>query len=451
MERVGERVVVIGAGWAGIAATKRLLDAGVPAQQITVLERAPHAGGRAFSFTDKQTGLPLDNGQHVLLGCCDAFTQLLAAFDSADAVSFQSLLEVPVYHEGKLATLSSKRLAGPLHLVPGLATYRHLTRRERWQAFRAAPSFLRPNPEQLDALSFGEWLRQKGQSDTVIARLWDLVGTAFLNGHADEISAGLAAESFRMGVVAGWREARLGLFVKPLGELARVAMAFIEAQGVDVRYHAAVTSVETEDGQVRGVTLRSGHHLACRAVVSTVAHDALRPFLPPFALQNETLDRATQLMWNPILNVFLTYDQPIVQHDVFASTDMDGMFVFNRGRLLSSPNQDGRWLSVSISAATAYRHEEEREIVRRVHEAIVRALPRAKDAQLEHARVIWQPRATFLAAPNTWNARPHAQQDQLKGLFLAGDWTRTGWPACLEGAVRSGQTAANLAAASLST
>ncbi|GMA64636.1 hypothetical protein [Alicyclobacillus fastidiosus] len=192
----------------------------------------------------------------MLLGCCDQFARLLSQLDIRDAYRLQPLLDIPVFCDGTWGRLSSKRLAGALHLLPGLLTYAHLSPLERVRLLRVAPSILRPNVAALDSISFGAWLRQNGQTDRAIGRLWDLVGTAVLNGHADEVSAALAAESFRMGVVSGWQQARLGLFTRPLGDLATEAITKLQGLGVEILFNTAVTELQIRNARVTGVRLR---------------------------------------------------------------------------------------------------------------------------------------------------------------------------------------------------
>lgn len=431
------RTTIIGAGWAGISAAHSLLAQGVPPNLITIFERAPHPGGRAFSFDDEKQGLTFDNGQHVLLGCCDQFADLLSQLGIRDAYRLQPLLHIPVYCDGAWGRLSSKRLAGALHLLPGLLTYAHLRPLERVRALRVAPQFLRPDVDALDGISFGDWLRQNGQTDRAIGRLWDLVGTAVLNGHADEVSAALALESFRMGVVAGWQQARLGLFTRPLGDLAAEAITKLQGLGVEIRFNTAVTELQVRESRVTGVRLRGGDVHPAETVIAAVPHDALVRMLPSGLRDDEDFARLASLTWSPILNAFVLYDRPVMGQDVFASMELGGMFVFNRASLLGLPQYEGRWLSVSISAAHTYRGLGADELAMQIRSALAAALPQARAAQVEACKLVWQPHATFLASPGSSSARANPTTS-VKGLFVAGDWTNTGWPASLEGAVRSG-------------
>ncbi|GGI98280.1 phytoene dehydrogenase [Alicyclobacillus cellulosilyticus] len=442
------RVVVIGAGWAGMAAAWELLCAkdarGGQARlrEVWVLERAPHPGGRAFSFRDRSFGLELDNGQHVLLGCCAAMVQLLTALGLGDAVRFQDLLHIPVYAGGCWADLSSVRLPGPLHLARTLVRYRHLSRMDRARLVGMVRHLTRLDFRRWDHLSFADWLALHRQSDRAVERLWDLVGVAVLNGHAERVSAALALTSFRMGVLSGWQAARLGYFTIPLGDVAQGAVQALTRRGANVGFHQAVEEIVVESGRVCGVRVRKGMFIPAEAVVAAVPHDALYRLLPSGWQGHATFSGLARLSWSPILNVYLLYDRPVFRREVAAYCGGMLQFVFNRGRLLGNPDLDGRLLSVSLSAADALRGIQGDEIVRQVDQELRQAHPREMaDVRLLHAFPVWQPRATFLAAPGTWGLRP-SPVSPIAGLFLAGDWTDTGWPACLEGAVRSGQAAA---------
>lgn len=448
MERVGNRslasqqFVIVGAGWAGISTALSLLRLGVPPVHIRLIERTPHGGGRAFSFRDKTTGLELDNGQHVLLGCCTEFIRLLREANFEHAVTFQPQLRVPVYSKGQRYDIVSRQLPGALHLFPGILKYGHLTPAQRLRTFAVARRLLHPQSPASDHVSFATWLRQLGQSDKVIDEFWDLLGTAVLNGHAGDMSARLATEAFRMGVVAGASQARLGLFQVPLGRLASGILEALEATGVQVQMSSPVDQLDCDGQSVTGVRLRSGDSYAADVVISTVPHDAFLRMLPDAWQTHPFVRQFADFRWSPILNLYLLYDNSVLDEDVVASTAAGGMFIFNRGRLIDCEKLDGRWLSVSISAADRYRKMGRDDVERLVVDAIETVCPRARSANVLNISTVWQPLATFLATPGTWDKRPSAKTP-FPGLVLAGDWTNTGWPACLEGAVRSGQTAAS--------
>ncbi|AEJ44624.1 hydroxysqualene dehydroxylase HpnE [Alicyclobacillus acidocaldarius] len=438
MEQARDRIIVVGAGFAGVSAVHHLLCAGVPGERVLLLERAPHVGGRAFSFVDRESGHVLDNGQHVLLGCCTAFTRLLHELTRHPGVCFQPLLSIPVYANGRFCSIESRRLPGPLHLVPSLLRYAHVSLDGRLRIAQAAFAMLAARPDHLDAHSFRAFLERHGQTDDVIRLVWDLVGTAILNGHAGDISAGLAVESFQIGFLRGPEPSRLGLFTRPLGDLAAEAVASLQARGVELRRGRAVRVVADETG-VTSVRLADGSSLSARCVILAVPHDQARSVLPDGAIDRTAW--LARVRYSPILNVYLEYPHAVMEADVAASYAMGGMFVFNRGRLLGNAELDGRLLSISISAADAYRSWAADEIAREVEAAVAEMFPAAREVGARWGKVVWQPKATFLAEPELGLRRPGVRS-RLRGLYLAGDWVDTGWPACLEGAVRSGEMAA---------
>lgn len=434
------RVLVVGAGWAGMAAAWALCRQGA---SVTLVDARHYPGGRAFSFRDPVTGLWLDNGQHVLLGCCTAVQDLLAEIGESEAVTFDRL-NLPVHCGGRWWRIQSRPWPGPLHIVPALLGYGPLSLRERLAAVRVGGVLRRAGrAETLDGESFQAWLARHGQSPAAIGRLWDLVGVSVLNAHADAVSAGQAVAAFRLGVVAGWQAARLGLFRKPLGILAERMAAHLRAQGVELRLGGTAREFLWRDGRVIGV--RVGEEtLSADAVIAAVPARALAALLgasPSEAGARAVREAATGLAVSPIVNVYLVYDRPVMDKAFFAVADRVSQFVFNRGRLLDPGSEwDGRFIAVSISGARDLRDRRGR-LGRTVAEEMAEILPRAGTAHLTRVREVWQPEATFWARPGTWELRT-AGGAMAPGLAVAGDWTDTGWPASLESAVRSGNAAA---------
>ncbi len=437
------RVVIVGAGWAGLAAALELSEIR-PASEIWLYERRSHPGGRAFSFTHPTTGWRLDNGQHVLLGCCTEFVAALRQIGQEDAVRFQPLLSVPVYASGAWQTLKSRRLPGPLHLLQSLMGYGHLSPAERARALWAALAVLTGSTERIDGQSFASWLAEHGQSTRAIERLWDLIGVAVLNGSSDKVSAGLAVQALRTGVVSGWRAARLGYFACPLSDLAEAAVRVLRSRGVHVHLGEAIERVELERGAVVGVRTKAGERVAAQTVIAAVPHDVLPRLLIHDLARSSELHGLASVPWSPIVNVYLLYDRPVMTGEVAAWAGQTAPFVFNRGRLLGTTEWDGRLLAASISAAGSLLGQSRQQLVRQVDQQVRQMFPEAGAARLLQAVCVWQTQATFLAEPGIRQYR-FPCQGLVPGLLVAGDWTDTGWPACLEGAVRSGRTAARLA------
>jgi squalene-associated FAD-dependent desaturase len=426
-------VAVVGGGWAGMVAARDLALAGA---QVTLLERRAQLGGRAFSFFDSRMDSTLDNGQHVLLGCCREMTALLRDLGLSHAVSWQEALDIPVWVNRHWSQLfSAKHLPGMMHLLPGLMRYQGLSGRERLRALHVGWAMTQAHmDDRLDQQSFATWLQKRGQSARAIVHLWDLVGVSVLNCHAERLSAKAAIEAFRIGVLPGADAARMGLFTQPLGDLARSMGEELDHLGVTVRLLTAVQRLEVEDGQVLGLVI-DGTIEPVRRVVAAVPHDALARLL---AASHGGL--TTTLQWSGIVNWYVRFAEPVFSGTVFALADALSPFVFNRGKLLDPQGpEDGRLLAISISDAPDELGQGlalRQTLGRRLAEAI----PDTQRVPIEAERVVRQPHATFRAAPHSQSSRALPRAG-IRGLYLAGDWTDTGWPASLEGAVRSGQAA----------
>ncbi len=426
--------MVVGAGWAGLSAAFHLSRRGY---RVTVLEKTRKGGGRTYSFEDRQRGEQLDNGEHVLLGLCSHFRYLLREAGLESTVRFQPLLDVPVVSSSGRSSLGSKKLPGSLHLAGSVLRYGPLDPMERIKALLAGLAIQLNGPaDSLDGISFAEWLKRHGQSRDAISLFWEAIGTGILNARANEVSASLAIKTFSLLLKQGWKGARLGLFVRPLSEITQEFQSFLKSQGVAFRFESPVNALDVGDS---GVVTAMGPDSKASASAAILA-------LPPDQLRrlvdNSALDSMLVLPdfdFSPILNVYLFYDRTVFERDITLLPDDFGAMVFNRTRLLSSSSIGRTTLVVSISAARELRNLPMADLSRMVEKKV---RDRLRLPKAESCRSVWQPHATFLATPGSEHLRPD-NETNISGLFLAGDWTRTGWPACLEGAVLSGQNAAN--------
>ncbi len=434
-------VIVVGAGLAGLAAAVELAGEGLP---VTVLEARPHAGGATYSAADGRLDLPVDNGQHVVLRCCSYYLDFLRRIGARDAVWMQRSLDVPVLDEvGREARLRAAPLPAPLHLVPSLLAYRHCSRPARLRILRAAAAIQRLGETerlQADAVTFAQWLHDRGQQDEEVARFWELILLPTCNAYAGEVSAALALNVLRMGFFEDRRAADIGAPVLGLSE-AHVdpAVAWLRARRAQVRLRARVATVEPGEGGAL-VRLADGETLVGLAVLA-VPHDRLAGLLPPAWAQERWLAPALGLPTAPIVNVTLRFDRPVTETDFLACLDPETQWVFNTGRLRDDPVLDGRVLTVSLSAARDALELPERALVERTVAALRRVLLSAREARLVTWRVRKEPHATFVGRPGCEHARP-GPVTPAPGVYLAGAWTATGWPATMESAVRSGVAAA---------
>ena len=434
------RAVVVGGGLAGVTAALRLADAGL---DVKLLEGRPRLGGLAFSF--RRGDLSVDNGQHVYLRCCTAYRWFLDRIEGAHLAPLQDRLDVPVLDVGRaagprLGRLRRTALPVPLHLAGGLAAYPHISLAEKAGVARAALALGRLDPADpaLDGIDFATWLRRQGQSQRTIEALWDLVGVATLNATAPNASAALAAKVFRTGLLSEPGAADIGWAAVPLGDLHdTLARKALESAGVEIHLRSRVDSLtRTEDGRWSVGT--DGERFAADTVVLAVPQGDTHRLLPDGALDDP--GRLLELTDAPILNVHVVYDRKVLRRPFFAALGSPVQWVFDR-TASSGLQGHGQYLAVSQSAAQDEIDLPVAELRRRYVPELERLLPAARGAGIRDFFVTRERTATFAPTPGVGRLRP-GTHTRAPGLHLAGAWTATGWPATMEGAVRSGSAAA---------
>ncbi|MFI2436252.1 hydroxysqualene dehydroxylase HpnE [Streptomyces sp. NPDC018693] len=438
--------VVVGGGLAGITAALALADAGV---RVTLLEGRPRLGGLAFSF--QRGDLTVDNGQHVYLRCCTAYRWFLDRIEGSALAPLQDRLDVPVVDvarpEGRrLGRLRRDALPVPLHLGRSLAAYPHLSLAERARVGRAALALkgLDLADPTLDAQDFGSWLTTHGQSARAVEALWDLVGVATLNAVAGDASLGLAAMVFKTGLLSDPGAADIGWARVPLGELHdRLAREALDSAGVRTETRTRVTSLSTDDNGTWRVRV-PGETLRADAVVLAVPQRETYDLLPDGAL--DAPERLLDIGTAPILNVHVVYDRKVLGAPFIAALGTPVQWVFDRTD--ASGLRTGQYLALSQSAAQDEIDAPVAALRERYLPELQRLLPRARGAEVTDFFVTRERTATFAPAPGVGRLRPGART-KAPGLYLAGAWTATGWPATMESAVRSGVSAAEAALGAL--
>jgi len=445
-DNTGRHAVVVGGGLAGVTAALGLADAGV---RVTLLEGRPRLGGLAFSF--RRGDLDVDNGQHVYLRCCTAYRWFLDRIGAAELAPLQPRLDVPVVDVAKpegrrLGRLRRDALPVPLHLGRSLAAYPHLSLAERARVGRAALALkgLDLADPALDAQDFGGWLAAHGQSARTVEALWDLVGVATLNAVAGDASLALAAMVFKTGLLSDPGAADIGWAHVPLGELHdRMARKALDSAGVSIEVRTRVTSVSRQDDG-RWTVEVPGRTLEADAVVLAVPQREAHGLLPPGAL--DAPERLLEIGTAPILNVHVIYDRPVMNVPFLAALGTPVQWVFDR--TAASGLRSGQYLALSQSAAQDDIDAPVAALRERYLPELAKLLPRARGAEVRDFFVTREKTATFAPAPGVGRLRPGAVT-KAPGLYLAGAWTATGWPATMESAVRSGAGAADAALGAL--
>ncbi|MEU7026125.1 hydroxysqualene dehydroxylase HpnE [Streptomyces sp. NPDC046275] len=441
------RAVVVGGGLAGVTSALQLAEAGL---HVTLLEGRPRLGGLAFSF--RRGELTVDNGQHVYLRCCTGYRWFLERVGGAHLAPVQRRLDVPVLDVGRaagprLGRLRRTNLPVPLHLAASLATYPHLSPVERARVARAALALKKLDPADpaLDGIDFGTWLGRHGQSARSVEALWDLVGVATLNAVAPDASMGLAAKVFKTGLLSENGAADIGWAHVPLGELHdALARKALDALGVRTELRARAERITRTDDGHWTVDL-PGERLEADVVVLAVAQREAHALLPEGALDDP--DRLLDIGTAPILNVHVVYDRKVLRRPFFTALGSPVQWVFDRTES-SGLTGPGQYLAISQSAAQDEIDEPVAVLRERYLPELERLLPAARGAGVRDFFVTRERTATFAPTPGVGRLRPGART-RAPGLYLAGAWTATGWPATMEGAVRSGFSAAGAALSAL--
>jgi squalene-associated FAD-dependent desaturase len=444
--RPGGHAVVVGGGLAGVTAALTLADAGV---RVTLLEGRPRLGGLAFSF--QRGDLTVDNGQHVYLRCCTAYRWFLDRIGGTALAPVQKRLDVPVVDLARpagrrLGRLRRDALPVPLHLGRSLATYPHLSLAERAGVGRAALALkgLDLADPALDDQDFGSWLAAHGQSARAVEALWDLVGVAGDRVEGGDASLGLAAMVFKTGLLSDPGAADIGWARVPLGDLHDgLARAALDAAGVRTEVRTRVTAVRAEEGGGWSVEV-PGETLEADAVVLAVPQREAHDLLPAGAL--DAPGNLLEIGTAPILNVHVVYDRKVLAAPFLTALGTPVQWVFDRTE--ASGLKEGQYLALSQSTAQHEIDEPVATLRERYLPELERLLPRARGAEVRDFFVTRERTATFAPAPGVGRLRPGART-KAPGLYLAGAWTATGWPATMESAVRSGVGAAGAALGAL--
>ncbi|MFB7650932.1 MULTISPECIES: hydroxysqualene dehydroxylase HpnE [unclassified Streptomyces] len=444
--RPGAHAVVVGGGLAGVTSALALADAGV---RVTLFEGRPRLGGLAFSF--RRGDLTVDNGQHVYLRCCTAYRWFLDRIGGTALAPVQDRLDVPVLDvarpEGRrLGRLRRDELPVPLHLGRSLATYPHLSLAERAGVGRAALALkgLDLADPALDTQDFGSWLTAHGQSARAVEALWDLVGVATLNAVAGDASLGLAAMVFKTGLLSDPGAADIGWARVPLGELHdRLARGALDAAGVRTEVRTRVTSLRANENGGWSVQVPD-ETLDADAVVLAVPQREAHDLLPDGAL--DAPENLLEIGTAPILNIHVIYDRKVLATPFLTALGTPVQWVFDRTE--ASGLKEGQYLALSQSTAQHEIDEPVATLRERYLPELERLLPRSRGAGVKDFFVTRERTATFAPAPGVGRLRPGART-KAPGLYLAGAWTATGWPATMESAVRSGVGAAGAALGAL--
>ena len=453
MSAARKRVAVVGGGFAGLAAGVALADRG---HEVVLLEARRRLGGRAYSFRDAATGSTVDNGQHAMMGCYTHTLAFLERIGAADRVVRQQSLHVEMRDPRRgAAAIRAPGLPAPLHAFGGLLRYRFLTAGERLHALVAGLRVMamrRNGDPFLAGATVAELLTELGQSRNACQSFWYPVAVATCNEAPERAAAAPFAEVLARGFFGAREDSQFVFARVGLSELyTDAAQRRIVSSGGRVEVGAQVAAVEVRDGRACALSLRDGRRLALDACIVTAPPSATRALLPAEIASQAPWRELEQLGASPIVSVHLWYDRAVLDCEFAGMIGTTTQFAFDRTRLCGTRVADG---GSQVSAVISAAHDEETWdnalLTASVVADIESAFPSARGASLVRSVVVKEKHATISCTPAANRLRP-AAATPLDNLFLAGDWTATGLPPTIEGAVLSGDRAAELVATRLAS
>ncbi len=407
------RVAVVGGGLAGLAAALELTKQG---HAVRVFEARPTLGGAVQTLPEREgdPSPPPDNGQHVALGCCTAYLDFVAEIGRSSALSRVRLGLPVVAEDGSVATIRPG--------LVGLLRYGHVSLGERLAIGRVARRLAKLDPAEHDEETFGTLLRTLGQAQAGIDRFWDVFIRPALNLGVDEVSAAPGIFTVQTALLAGGGASDLLLPTAPLGEMhGDAAGAELERRGAEISLGTRVGSLEELDA------------------------DGIVVAVPPAESARLLGEPEAGLEDSPIVSVHLLFDRQIMGRPLTALLGSDAHWLFDRGALTGHPPERGQYITVVSSGAPELLELRGRDLIDRIAGQVTERLGAA---ELLWSRVSREPAATFAARPGTGRAR-RGPETSRPNVVRAGAWTDTGWPATMEGAIRSGREAARVLTASV--
>ena len=452
-------MIVIGGGLAGLAAGVALADTGC---RVRLFEQRPYLGGRATSYA-LPNGEHVDNCQHVTLGCCTNLEDFYKRVGSSGKIKFFDRLFF-LDPQGRTGVMQAGWLPAPAHMTGSFLSFAPLSLKDKLSIARALAAILFAGGQPKDAYASAEplsmlaWLQRHQQTPRAIERFWRVVLVSALDEELDRTDARFGIDVFWKAFLKNSTGYRMGVPSVPLAELYDGCRIAIEKKGGEVILRSPVRSLRFKNGALAAVQFDGGREETADAFVLAVPHDKLNELLPDeIRAANPSLAHLEKFKVSPITGVHFWFDREVTKEPFITLLDTQTQWIFNKtalyGTLASSPNvgaqhaapnpatNSAQYLQLVISASYDLLKKSREEIIDLCLKEVRQALPAAREAQLLKATVIKEAAATFSPEPGVDQWRP-PQQTKTPGMFLAGDWTATGWPATMEGAVRSGYLAA---------
>ncbi|HEX3436297.1 MAG TPA: hydroxysqualene dehydroxylase HpnE [Pseudacidobacterium sp.] len=433
-------VIVVGGGVAGIAAASALADSGY---EVHLIERRPYLGGRASSYEHPGTGEIIDNSQHLLFGCCTNLIDLYKRIGALDKLRWFDEITM-IEPGGHKSALCPSSLPAPLHSSFAFLRAHAFSVADKLAIARGLSAFMTGVPEDTEE-NFAHWLARHKQTQGAIKRFWEPVLFAALNEELDKTSVHYAAKVCRELFLRSPEAGRMAIPSVPLSDLYGHAIQSLHARGAEVSLRASVTWVEWHASTRQWLVATETDCFLSDAVIFALSFEAmarLLPVLPEAPGKTALATLLSQFSHAPIAAIHLWFDREITNLEHASLLDTTIQWLFNKSKLQPQRHgRDGHYLELVISVLRSVIPMQRQELIDLALRELALFFPAVREAKLLKAAVTKEVRATFSIRPQLDQIRPSAQSP-WPNIFLAGDWTATGWPATMEGAARSGYLAA---------
>jgi hydroxysqualene dehydroxylase len=434
------RIVIIGGGFAGLAAAVRLSERGY---EVLLLERRNHLGGRAYSFIDSKTGDVVDNGQHLFMGCYHHTIAFLKRIGRLDRLKFQERPRVDFLDSTHgFTSFDCPPLPVPLNVLAGLVKMKGLGVGDKLRTFNLRHAIKGNGRFSPDSLTVDQWLDELGQSSNIKTRFWNPMVVATLNQSPDLASARMLKVVLQEAFGGDSKSANIGISRVGLSDLyTDGATNFIKSKGGDVQTGAQVQQLIVEGGRVIAVELKDGERVEADYFISAVPPAALFAILPD-DLRSKEFASLERLGSSPIVSINLWFDRPVIDREFVGLLGTRCQWIFNKDLILPTGKRSNQ-IAVIISAARDFVDWTKNDLVEMALTDLHELLPESRSAVLLHSNIVKEREATLSHTVESDSLRL-GPRTSIPNLILAGDWTDTGLPATIESAVMSGDVAAKL-------
>ena len=418
-------VIIIGGGLAGIKAYINLKKNGLNA---LIIEKSSYLGGRAFSFKDPLTGNFIDNGQHVIVGACKEYLNLLKETNNSENLLQIKNYQVPVIKNNKVSMLGSKFFGGSLGLFISLVMYKHLNIKEKVSLIRLLLKIKYINLNTNREKKFKIWLKKNNQTDTTIKFFWDIFLKPALNEKIETIETKPALFVIKETFFSKNPQ----IFGLPKVNLSTLWDNFEKSNSKNILKKTIVKKVNVYKDQIKNIVLNNGKELTANNYIFATQYSSIQKIFKDSNLKGNFKNK---LETSPILGIHFWFKDKVTDDRYIASVDSEIQWIFN---ISKNHNNNENHIVISQSASEKWMKMDKGEIKKIFLKELNLIYPKANQKNLKKFSIVKQRDATFLCNEKNELIRNSIPLD-LKNIYYSGDWRNTSWPSTMESAVISGK------------